>query len=78
MFSKCDTGNRSFPCSKLAIEALREIRIKHRWEAIDKENEWLAENKSKNNPMPLELFGNEDTRKQLLARSRYLLYKSRD
>ena len=67
-----------FHVQKLAIEALQEIRIKHRWEAMDKENEWIAESKFKNNPMPLELFENGDTRKQLLARSRYLLYKSRE
>jgi hypothetical protein len=26
-------------CKKLALEALQEIRIKHRWEAMDKENQ---------------------------------------
>jgi hypothetical protein len=31
MFSKSHTSNRSFPCTKLALEALQEIRIKHRW-----------------------------------------------
>jgi hypothetical protein len=30
--SKSHTSNRSFPCTKLALEALQEIRIKHRWE----------------------------------------------
>jgi hypothetical protein len=29
MFSKSHTSNRSFPCTKLALEALQEIRIKH-------------------------------------------------
>ena len=67
-----------FHVQKLATEALQEIRIKHRWEAMDKENEWIAESRCKNNPIPLELFENGDTRKQLLARSRYLLYKSRE
>ena len=67
-----------FHVQKLATEALQEIRIKHRWEAMDKENEWIAENKSKDKPLPIPLFENGDTRKQLLARSRYLLYKSRE
>lgn len=55
-----------FHVQKLAIEALQEIRIKHRWEALEMENNTIKE----------EAFTNGDTRKQLLARSRYLLYKS--
>lgn len=65
-----------FHVQKLAIEALQEIRIKHRWKAIDLENEEILkarENKIDYNPKTL-LTG--DTRKQILARSRYLLYKS--
>lgn len=64
-----------FHVQKLAIEALQEIRIKHRWEAIDAENEAIEKakrNKKKFNPVILE---NGETIKQLLARSRYLLYK---
>ncbi|WP_126653984.1 ISAon1 family transposase [Chryseobacterium aureum] len=73
-------AKRSFPAAsmvidrfhvqKLAIEAIQEIRIQHRWEAIEAENN-IADESSK------EIFDNGDTRKQLLARSRYLLYKSR-
>jgi hypothetical protein len=37
MFSKCYAGYRPIPCSKLALEALQEIRIKYRWQAIDQE-----------------------------------------
>lgn len=62
-----------FHVQKLAIEALQEIRIRHRWEAIEMENktmEGLA--------LKTEIFENGDSRKQLLARSRYLLYKSRE
>jgi hypothetical protein len=33
--SKSHTSNRSFHVQKLALEALQEIRIKHRWEAMD-------------------------------------------
>lgn len=67
-----------FHVQKLATEALQEIRIGHRWEAMDRENDWITENKSKDNPLPIEVFENGDTRKQLLARSRYLLYKSQE
>ncbi|WP_051884401.1 ISAon1 family transposase [Chryseobacterium luteum] len=67
-----------FHVQKLATEALQEIRVQHRWKAIDVENTMLAEAKEyKKNP-EIEVFENGDTRKQLLARSRYLLYKSRE
>ncbi len=64
-----------FHVQKLALEAVQELRIKHRWEAIDKENddiEKAKKNKKAYRPMILE---NGDTVKQLLARSRYVLYK---
>lgn len=64
-----------FHVQQLATEALQEIRIKHRWEALDVENDAIDEarkNKCAYNP---ETLSNGDTLKQLLARSRYLLYK---
>lgn len=64
-----------FHVQKLAIDALQEIRIKHRWEAIDNENEQIEiAKKNKKKYVPEEL-PNGDTIKQLLARSRYVLYK---
>lgn len=65
-----------FHVQKLALQALQDIRIKHRWEAIDLENEGVKLAKTKNEDYIPEIFNNGDTRKQLLARSRYLLYKS--
>lgn len=67
-----------FHVQKLASEALQEIRIKHRWEAIDQENEAILQAKSKGKEYVAEMLPSGDTRKQLLARSRYLLYKSRE
>ena len=65
-----------FHVQQLATEALQEIRIKHRWEAIDNENQTIeACKKAKEIYFP-EILRNGDTLKQLLARSRYLLYKS--
>ena len=64
-----------FHVQKLAIEALQEIRIKHRWEAIDQENESIEKAKKNNKKFNPELLKNGETKKQLLARSRYLLYK---
>lgn len=67
-----------FHVQKLAIEAVQELRIKHRWGAIDFENEILKQAKDKKAKPEIEVFENGDTRKQLLARSRYLLYKTRE
>lgn len=65
-----------FHVQKLALDALQEIRIKHRWEALDKENDAIEYAKNKSLKYTPELLANGDTLKQLLARSRYLLYKS--
>ena len=67
-----------FHVQKLAFEALQEIRIKHRWEAIDQENEAILLTRNIGKEYTAEVLLTGDTRKQLLARSRYLLYKSRD
>ena len=65
-----------FHVQKLALDALQEIRIKHRWEALDNENDAIEYATSKSSKYTPELLSNGDTLKQLLARSRYLLYKS--
>ena len=64
-----------FHVQKLVLDALQEIRIKHRWEALDAENDAIEKARSKSIKYTPELLPNEDTLKQLLARSRYLLYK---
>ena len=66
-----------FHVQKLASEALQEIRIKYRWQAIDLENENIEKAKKSNKKFEPEVLSNGDTLKQLLARSRYFLYKSR-
>jgi transposase len=65
-----------FHVQKLALDALQEIRIKHRWEAIDQENDAIENARIKNKKYTPKLLANGDTLKQLLARSRYLLYKA--
>lgn len=64
-----------FHVQQLASEALQEIRIKHRWEAIEAENQAIELSKINKRPYTPEILSNGDTLKQLLARSRYLLYK---
>lgn len=75
-FPKAIQVTDRFHVQKLAIDALQDIRIKHRWEAIDIENEQIRQAKGTQKNFSPEAFCNGDTRKQLLARSRYLLYKA--
>jgi len=63
-----------FHVQKLALDALQEIRIKHRWEAIDKENDAIKRSRNGGLKYVSKILSNGDTLKQLLARSRYLLY----
>lgn len=65
-----------FHVQKLAYEAVQEIRVKYRWEAIQEENDAIQEAKYKEEKHIPFTFNNGDTKKQLLARSRYLLFKS--
>lgn len=65
-----------FHVQKLAYDALQEMRIAHRWEAINEETNAIDNAKwEKKIYIPFR-FPNGDTKKQLLARSRYLLFKS--
>lgn len=64
-----------FHVQKLAFEAVQEMRIKARWEALDKEMLEITYAKASGQPFTPEVFSNGDSRKQLLARSRYLLFK---
>jgi hypothetical protein len=52
------------------------IRIKYRWEEIDNENEAILLARRNGKEYKPEILLTGDTRKQLLARSRYVLYKS--
>lgn len=67
-----------FHVQQLPSEALQEMRIKFRWKAIDQENKQVKKAKEEGRNYSPEILPNGDTRKQLLARSRYLLFKSPD
>lgn len=67
-----------FHVQKLATEAVQQMRIRYRWEAMDNENNALIEAKIQRTKPEIEIFSNGDTSKQLLARSRHLLFKSRE
>nr|WP_262497716.1 transposase [Pedobacter ginsengisoli] len=64
-----------FHVQKLAYDAVQECRIKYRWEALDAENEAIKQAKRAKTIFRGEVLSNGDTLKQLLARSRYLLFK---
>lgn len=64
-----------FHIQKLATEALQEMRIKYRWEALDAENEAIDKARKAKTSFKAEILPNGDTLKQLLARARYVLYK---
>jgi len=65
-----------FHVQKLALDALQEMRIAHRWDAINEETNGKEEAKLSESSYHPTVFRNGDTAKQLLARSRYLLFKS--
>jgi len=65
-----------FHVQKLAYDAVQEMRIALRWDAINEETDAMEEAKlSGKEYIPL-ILENGDSKKQLLARSRYLLFKS--
>lgn len=64
-----------FHVQKFAYDAVQEVRIKYRWKAIYAENEDIATAKKNKTAYQSEVLANGDTLKQLLARSRYLLFK---
>lgn len=75
-FPKASLVTDRFHVQRLAIDALQEMRIAHRWEAIDRENEEIELAKDLNQKYKPEILENGDTHKQLLVRSRYLLFKA--
>ena len=75
-FSKSVRVIDRFHVQKLAYDALQEMRIAHRWDTINEETNAIQNAKLNDEPYMSFRFDNGDTKKQLLARSRYLLFKS--
>ena len=67
-----------FHIQKLACDALQEMRIAHRWDAVQAETDAREEAQCMGHTYTPVILANGDTHKQLLARSRYLLFKSAD
>jgi transposase len=74
-FPDADLVTDRFHVVKLAIDALQHVRVKLRWEEVDKENQAIQEAKNKGVKYITIALKNGDTPKQLLARCRYILVK---
>ena len=72
-----------FHVVQLVNDAVQKKRIEYRWKAIEEENTAIERNKRLNKRRKnkkkyvASTYKNDDTKKQLLARSRYLLFKSK-
>jgi len=75
-FTKASLVIDRFHVQKLAYEAIQEMRIAHRWDAINEETNAIENTKLNGQKYVAPVFSNGDTRKQLLARSMYLLFIS--
>ena len=64
-----------FHVQKLACDALQELRIEHRWEAINEETNEMENARLEGKKYRARRFRNGETRKEILFRSRLLLFK---
>ena len=67
-----------FHVQRLALDAVQEIRIAHRWNAINADTNAREQAKLEGRRYEPERLENGDTLKELLARGRYALFKSPD
>ena len=63
-----------FHAVRLVTDAMQHLRIKLRWQAIEEENNAIKQAKQRGEKYYPHTLSNGDTVKELLARSRYLLY----
>lgn len=75
VFPKALITSDRFHMQKLYYGALDDMRIAYRWMARDRENEEMKEAKAKNETYKPFRYSNGDTRKQLLARAKFILTK---
>lgn len=64
-----------FHVQQIVSQAVQSLRVNLRWRAIEEENESVLKAKEIGVEFQPKTFSNGDTRKQLLARSRYFLFK---
>ncbi len=66
-----------FHVAMLVHESVQYIRIGYRWQAIEEENAEIEKCKTNKTTYVAQTYENGETKKQLLAKSRYLLFKSK-
>lgn len=67
-----------FHVVRLVMDAMQHIRTNLRWKAMDDENAAIKKAKNEGKKYQAEVLSNGDTLKELLVRSKYLLYKFED
>lgn len=77
-FPKAQLVTDRFHVQKLVYDAVQEMRIAHRSDAIEQENKEMELSGECKKTFISHRLENGDTEKQLLARSRYLLFKGED
>ncbi len=73
-FPNCKKVIDRFHTVKLVLDAMQHLRTKLRWKVIENENRAIKRAKKNGKKHCPKVFSNGDTQKELLARSRYLLY----
>jgi transposase len=74
-FPRATQVSDRFHVQRLMNEAVSDLRVDYRWQAIDQENAEIALAKEIGRPFVPHVFENGDTRRQLLARSRHIVMK---
>lgn len=64
-----------FHVVRLVCDAMQHLRTQLRWQVIDEENQAIKRAKEQRLKYKAEILSNGDTLRELLARSKYLLYK---
>ena len=67
-----------FHVVRLVCDAMQHLRTQLRWKIIDEENEGIKKAKEQGFKYKAEVLTNGDTLRELLVRSKYLLYKYED
>lgn len=74
-FPKSTSVIDRFHVVRLIMDAMQHLRVKLRWAAIEEENKAIKFAKQRGEKYQTTILSNGDTIKELLVRSRYLLYK---
>ena len=77
-FPNCSMVIDRFHVVRLVMDAMQHMRVSLRWAAIKDENDAIKRARDIKEKYIAEVLSNGDTLKQLLARSKYLLYKTED